>query len=441
MRSFGTLALLSVVVAMISADLPSTISPISTAAAAPVAGKKAAAPNRKEAPRVAERTSRGNVARTTASSSLKAPSKAAANASARAVAKGTSAAARLGSRSATLSRSTGAARPLAERYTARAPKAVAASKEGRSGPSSAGKAREAATARLMHSDRGAAAALAGAGIVSGAAADAALHPFGQDAGGSPSIGEAIGLHRVSDPLALRSAVALVVDARSGEVLYEKNSNAVLPIASITKVMMSMVVLDARQPMGEKLTIDETDRDVERSSSSKLPMGSVLTRGELLQLALMSSENRAASALARNYPGGLSAFVSAANRKAAEIGMRDSVFTDGTGLSSSNVSTARDLALMVEHASRYPLISEYSTASELSVRTAYGSRTFRTTNRMVGSSDWDLTLQKTGYISESGNCLVMRGKVDSRAVILVLLDSYGRYSRLGDAQRIRRWLEG
>ena len=138
---------------------------------------------------------------------------------------------------------------------------------------------------------------------------------------------------------------------------------------------------------------------------------------------------------------MAAFVPAANRKAVAIGMRDSVFMDGTGLSSSNVSTARDLAVMVAHAARYPLISRYSTASDLSVRTAHGSRTFRTTNRMVGSSDWDLTLQKTGYINESGNCLVMRGKVDGRSLILVLLDSYGRYSRLGDAQRIRRWLEG
>jgi serine-type D-Ala-D-Ala endopeptidase (penicillin-binding protein 7) len=156
---------------------------------------------------------------------------------------------------------------------------------------------------------------------------------------------------------------------------------------------------------------------------------------------MSSENRAASALARHYPGGLEAFVAAANRKATAIGMRDSVFMDGTGLSSSNVSTARDLAVMVARASRYPLISRYSTASELKVRTSHGMRAFRTTNRMVAGSDWDLTLQKTGYINESGNCLVMRGVVDGRPLILVLLDSYGRYSRLGDAQRIRRWLEG
>jgi D-alanyl-D-alanine endopeptidase (penicillin-binding protein 7) len=206
-------------------------------------------------------------------------------------------------------------------------------------------------------------------------------------------------------------------------------------------MMSMLVLDSRQPLDETITIGEADRDTERSSSSRLPMGSVLKRSELLQLALMSSENRAASALARSYPGGLAEFVAAANRKAAAIGMRDSVFADGTGLSSSNVSTARDLAVMVLHASRYPLISRYSTASDLSVRTAHGERVFRTTNRLVVSSEWDLSLQKTGYISESGNCLVMQGKVDGRPLIMVLLDSYGRYSRLGDAQRIRRWLEG
>lgn len=294
--------------------------------------------------------------------------------------------------------------------------------------------------RAGHSYQGAAAALAGAGV-GARAVKTSLHSSAGEPAGTVSIGEAIGLHRVADPLALRSAVALVVDEATGEILYEKNSHAVLPIASITKVMMAMVVLDAKQPLSEKITVNEADRDTERASSSKLPMGSILTRAELLQLALMSSENRAASALARSYPGGMSAFVSAANRKAADIGMRDSVYVDGTGLSSSNVSTARDLAVMVAHASRYPLISEYSTASDLNVRTVHGARVFRTTNRLVGSSDWSLSLQKTGYISESGNCLVMRGVVDGRKLIMVLLDSYGRYSRLGDAQRIRRWLEG
>jgi serine-type D-Ala-D-Ala endopeptidase (penicillin-binding protein 7) len=283
-------------------------------------------------------------------------------------------------------------------------------------------------------------AATGAGL-GASAVKASLHESAPEPAGTVSIGEAIGLHRIPDPLALRSAVALVVDSATGEILYDKNSNAVLPIASITKVMMAMVVLDARQPLDQKIAIEDEDRDTERYSASRLPIGTVLSRGELLQLALMSSENRAASALARHYPGGMEAFVAAANRKAAAIGMRDSVFNDGTGLSSSNVSTARDLAVMVAYASRYPLIGRYSTAQELHVRTAHGTRTFRTTNRMVASADWDLSLQKTGYINESGNCLVMRGTLDGRSLILVLLDSFGRYSRMGDAQRIRRWLEG
>ena len=233
----------------------------------------------------------------------------------------------------------------------------------------------------QHADRGTAAALASTGI-GAKAVQTSLHQAIPEPAGTPSIGEAIGLHRVPDPLALRSAVALVVDSKTGEILYDKNSNAVLPIASITKVMMAMVVLDARQALDEKIAIGDDDRDTERFSASRLPIGSVLTRAELLQLALMSSENRAASALARNYPGGIEAFVAAANRKAAAIGMRDSVFMDGTGLSSSNVSTARDLAVMVAQASRYPLISRYSTAPDLNVRTAHGARVFRTTNRMV-----------------------------------------------------------
>jgi serine-type D-Ala-D-Ala endopeptidase (penicillin-binding protein 7) len=327
-------------------------------------------------------------------------------------------------------------------------------KAGASSRAAAGAARQSSAARASepparfasktpqpgHADRGAAAALASAGI-GAKAVQTSLHRSIAEPAGTHSIGEAIGLHRVPDPLALRSAVALVVDPKTGEILYDKNSNAVLPIASITKVMMAMVVLDARQSLDERIAVTDDDRDTERFSASRLPIGTVLTRSELLQLALMSSENRAASALARNYPGGMEAFVAAANRKAAAIGMRDSVFMDGTGLSSSNVSTARDLAVMVAQASRYPLISRYSTAPDLHVRTAHGARVFRTTNRMVASSDWDLTLQKTGYINESGNCLVMRGNVDGRSLILVLLDSYGRYSRLGDAQRIKRWLEG
>lgn len=258
---------------------------------------------------------------------------------------------------------------------------------------------------------------------------------------SGSLGEAIGLNRIPDPLALRSSVALVVDPRTGKILYDKNSSAVLPIASVTKLMTAMVVLDAGQPLDEKIRIDAVDRDMERFSSSHLPVGSELTRAELLQLALMSSENRAASALARSYPGGLRAFVDAANRKARDIGMWDSVFMDPTGLSASNVSTARDLAVLVARASRYPEIRRFSVAPQLQVRTAYGTRVFHTTNPLVGNSQWGLTLQKTGFINEAGNCLVMQARVNGRQTIIVLLDSQGRYARVSDANRIRRFIEG
>lgn len=258
---------------------------------------------------------------------------------------------------------------------------------------------------------------------------------------SGSLGEAIGLNRIPDPLALRSSVALVVDPRTGKILYDKNSSAVLPIASVTKLMTAMVVLDAGQPLDEKIRIEASDRDTERFSSSHLPVGSELTRAELLQLALMSSENRAASALARTYPGGLQAFIDAANRKARAIGMWDSVFMDPTGLSASNVSTARDLAVLVARASRYPEIRRFSVAPQLQVRTAYGARVFHTTNPLVGNSQWGLTLQKTGFINEAGNCLVMQARVDGRQMIIVLLDSQGRYARVSDANRIRRFIEG
>ncbi|MDO5101625.1 MAG: serine hydrolase [Lautropia sp.] len=285
----------------------------------------------------------------------------------------------------------------------------------------------AASDRVRAAPRSAAAAVAPAAVMPAVA--------------SGSLGDAIGLNRIPDPLSLRSSVALVVDPRSGRILYDKNSSAVLPIASVTKLMTAMVVLDAGQPLDEKIRIESADRDVERFSSSHLPVGSELTRGELLQLALMSSENRAASALARTYPGGFAAFVAAANRKARDIGMWDSVFMDGTGLSAANVSTARDLAVLVARASRYPEIARYSVAPELNVRTAYGVRTFRTTNPMVGNPQWGLTLQKTGFINEAGNCLVMQAKVDGRQLIIVLLDSQGRYSRVSDAYRLRRFIEG
>ena len=257
----------------------------------------------------------------------------------------------------------------------------------------------------------------------------------------PSIGQVIGLHQVDDPLDLHSSVALVVDQRSGATLFAKNPNAVLPIASITKLMTAMVVLDAQLPLEEPLEISEADIDTEKHTSSRLRPGTRLTRSELLHLALMASENRAAHALGRHYPGGLQAFVDAMNAKARAIGMDSSSFTDPTGLSSRNVSNALDLSRMVAAAFDYPLIREYSTAPELRVEAGRRTVGYRNTNRLIDKPDWDIALQKTGYISEAGSCLVMHMSVDGRPMVLVLLDATGVRSRFGDAQRIRNWLEG
>ena len=255
-----------------------------------------------------------------------------------------------------------------------------------------------------------------------------------------SIGQLIGLHAVDDPLDLRSAVALVVDQRSGATLYAKNSLAVLPIASITKLMTAMVVLDAKLPLDETLQISDADIDTEKHTRSRLGPGTRLTRNEMLNLALMSSENRAAHALGRHYPGGLDAFVEAMNAKARALGMNDSSFVDPTGLSSRNVSNAVDLSRMVAAAFDYPLIREYSTATGLTVDAGRRNVGYRNTNRLVDNPDWDIRLQKTGYISEAGSCLVMHVDVEGRPMVMVLLDAIGRLSRFGDAQRIRHWLE-
>jgi D-alanyl-D-alanine endopeptidase (penicillin-binding protein 7) len=256
----------------------------------------------------------------------------------------------------------------------------------------------------------------------------------------PSLGHAIGLHAVDDPLSLQSAVALALDPITGEVLFEKNAHAVLPIASISKLMTAMVVLDAQLPMSEMLDISQADVDTERNTRSRLGLGTRLSRGELMQLSLMSSENRAAHALGRHYPGGMERFVEQMNRKAREIGMSSSHFVEPTGLSSYNVSNARDLARLVHAASEYPLIREYSTASGLTVDTGVRTVSFRNTNRLVGDPGWDIGLQKTGYLSDAGNCVVMQTRIDGRAVVLVLLDARARWARVGDAQRIRTWLE-
>jgi D-alanyl-D-alanine endopeptidase (penicillin-binding protein 7) len=220
---------------------------------------------------------------------------------------------------------------------------------------------------------------------------------------------------------------------------KKNVEAVLPIASITKVMTAMVVLDAGLPLDEVLEVTEADRDTERHSSSRLPIGTRLTRNEMLHLALVSSENRAANALGRHFPGGLPAFVQAMNHKAATLGMQDSRFADPTGLSSGNVSNARDLARMVRAAYGYELIRHHSTDSDMRIGAGRRQITFRSTNRLIRDPQWDIGMQKTGFISEAGKCLVMQARIDSRPVIMVLLDADSPQQRFADAQRLRRWI--
>lgn len=254
-----------------------------------------------------------------------------------------------------------------------------------------------------------------------------------------SFGQMYGLHNTADPLALKSGVAFVLDQDTNEVLLNKNSQAVLPIASITKLMTAMVVTEAKLPMDEVLAISQEDVDTEKGSSSRLRVGTQLSRGDMLQLALMSSENRAANALGRSYPGGLSAFVSAMNAKAALLGMQDTRYVEPTGLSSHNQSSARDLAVLVKAAYQVPMIRELSTTAERQVAVGNRQLQFHTTNRLVKSPDWEIGLQKTGYISEAGQCLVMQAQLAGRKLIMVLLDSAGKYSRIGDAERIRKWL--
>ena len=244
----------------------------------------------------------------------------------------------------------------------------------------------------------------------------------------------------SDEVFLRSAVALVQDAASGETLIAKNQGAILPIASITKLMTAMVILDAGVSLEQRVAISDEDYDLVKGTRSRLRPGTVLTRDELLLLALMSSENRAAFSLARTYPGGTEAFVAAMNAKARALGMNDTRFIDPTGLSSSNVSTAQDLARLVRAAHEYPLIRQYSTRDSATVQALGRPLDYRNTNGLVRSSHWEIGLSKTGYISEAGRCLVMRVRLSSREVIVVLLDSWGKFSRVGDANRIKKWLE-
>lgn len=241
-------------------------------------------------------------------------------------------------------------------------------------------------------------------------------------------------------LALQSSAALVLDPITGAVLYEKNSNSVVPIASITKLMTAMVTLDASPSLTETLTVSDEDVDTLKGTHSRLRVGTRLTREEMLHLALMSSENRAAAALSRHYPGGREAFIAAMNRKAQELGLDDTRFSDSTGLTAANVSSARDLVKMVGAAYEYPLIREFSTSPERQVTIAGRTQTFRNTNSLVKNRDWEIGLQKTGYINEAGKCLVMHTWMNSKPVIIVLLDSWGKLTRIADANRVKRWIE-
>ncbi len=241
-------------------------------------------------------------------------------------------------------------------------------------------------------------------------------------------------------MALKSSAALVMDEATGAVLFAKNPGAVLPIASISKLMTAMVMLDAKPDMNQVLTITGDDVDKIRHSRSRLLVGTRLTREDMLHLALMSSENRAAYALSSNYPGGRPAFVAAMNRKAQELGLTQTHFDDPTGLTATDVSSPRDLVKMVIAAQKYPLIHKFTTSAEYEVSVLGHPTIFHNTNSLVRNSSWDIGLSKTGFINEAGKCLVMQARLNKKPLIIVLLDSYGRMTRVGDAIRIRRWVE-
>ncbi len=251
----------------------------------------------------------------------------------------------------------------------------------------------------------------------------------------PSIAAKVG------KLNLKSTSALVLDQTGQRVLYAKNDERVVPIASITKLMTALVVLDSGLPLDEPITISKQDRDGLKGTRSRLAVRMTVSRDDLLRLTLMASENRAAAALARAYPGGTPAFVAAMNQKAVELGMWRSRFVDGTGLSNGNVSNAQDLSRLVGAAYRHPLIREYTTDTRYTVRLANGRKMqFSNSNRLVRNSGWEIGLSKTGYISEAGRCLVLQAQIAATPVIIILLDSWGKFTRVGDANRIKKWIE-
>jgi D-alanyl-D-alanine endopeptidase (penicillin-binding protein 7) len=244
----------------------------------------------------------------------------------------------------------------------------------------------------------------------------------------------------SDEPNLRSSSALVLDATHESILYSRRADVSAPIASITKLMTALVIADAGLPLDEPIRLTTDDRIVGKGASSRLTLGTTLTRGDLIHLALMSSENRAAHALGRTYPGGLPAFVTAMNAKAQLLGMTSAHFVDPAGLSSDNVASAEDLSKLVLAASQNPAIREYSTDPGYAVPVGRRMLEFRNTNALVSNPTWNIIVQKTGYISEAGRCLVMQAVIQGRNVVIVLLNSVGKNTRVADAIRVRRWME-
>lgn len=254
-----------------------------------------------------------------------------------------------------------------------------------------------------------------------------------------SVGYKAGLNQAHDPLALSSSVALVADADTLELIYAKNPHVPLPIASLTKIMTAVVVLEAQQDLNEQLIIGVEDIDRHKFTNSRLEVGSRLSRRDLIHLALMASENRAASALSRHYPGGQPAFVAQMNRRATELGMRQTLFAEATGLSEMNRASANDLARLFLYARNFPLIAQYSTEPTLAVSGQQGELSFRNTNRLLKLKEWDIRLQKTGFINEAGRCLVMLANMSGRNLLIVLLDAGDSQGRVQDAERIRRYM--
>jgi D-alanyl-D-alanine endopeptidase (penicillin-binding protein 7) len=257
---------------------------------------------------------------------------------------------------------------------------------------------------------------------------------------SVSLGAAAAPAKAAGSPEVRSAAALVVDANNGEVLFQRDATRVVPIASLTKLMTALVVLDGLQPLDEVIKITAEDRWKGKGAHSRLPTGAKLTRADLLKLALMASENLAARTLARNYPGGLPEFVRTMNLKAKALGMTRTRFADASGLSNLNVSTARDLAKLVKAASRISVIGDYSTLPYHEVRVGKSMLGYRNTNLLIGKDDWTIHVQKTGFTNDAGQCLVMEAVIDERPVVMVFLNSFGKLTRTADARRIRKWME-